>query len=108
MSKKAYILAILFVSVFFSVCLAGEGDDVPLLITEVNTETVEFGGRVNVEVFSDDAEGFDVIFPEVPEYLGDFSFIRSYPIKSGSVKGRGSGQGYILGVYSTGTHIILR
>lgn len=106
MSKRAYIFSILFVFIFFAVCFAGEREDIPVLFTEVNTETVEFGGRVNVEVFTDDADGFDVAFPEDPEYLGDFSFISSYPIKAGSVKGRGSGRGYTMGVYSTGTHVI--
>lgn len=106
MNTRAYIFAIIFIFAVFAFCFAGEGDDIPVIFTEVNAETVEFGGRVNIEVFTDDAEGFEVIFPESLSELGDFSFIKSYPIKAGSVKGHGSGMGYITGVYSTGTHVI--
>ena len=57
-------------------------------------------------MFSNNGEGFEVIFPEDIPDLGDFSLIKTFPIKTGSVKGRGPGMEYVMGVYSTGIHVI--
>ncbi|MFC1480536.1 BatD family protein [Candidatus Omnitrophota bacterium] len=67
---------------------------------------VHVGDRIKLEIFVEGAAGFEVEFPEKPEKLGDFSFIKSYPIKTGWGKARKTGREYLMSVYDTGTHVI--
>ena len=72
----------------------------------VDRDDVVIGGRVRLEVTARNVRGMDVSFPERPERLGDFSFIGSRAAKSGWI-GRGTaGMTYVLGIYTTGTHVI--
>ncbi len=53
-----------------------------------------------------DPKDFDLVFPETPENLGEFSFVESKPVKAGWGSSRVTGREYVLSIYTTGTHVI--
>lgn len=79
----------------------------PVEITaKADRETVNVGDRINVEVTARNAAGFDVWFPDKPENLGEFSLIRMVQPEKGESRSKDPSQVYVLGIYTTGTHVI--
>jgi hypothetical protein len=74
--------------------------------TEVDRDKVGLGDRVVLKVTAEKDKRTEMSFPERPENTGEFSFIRSYPYKGKKVSDRRTGQVYVLGVYTTGPHVI--
>jgi hypothetical protein len=82
-------------------------DDRTLAVTaSVDKEKIEIGDRIRLKVVAENPPGFEVVFPDTLERLGDFSLINTTPVKRGFGKGREVGREYILGIYTTGTHVI--
>jgi hypothetical protein len=96
------VLAVLF---YVACAEAQDRSDIVLNITaKADKDQVNIGDRIKLDVKAEGAAGYDLIFPEELKDLGDFSLKGSDPIE-----GRGSkiiGRGYVLGVYSTGIHVI--
>jgi len=109
MRNKAILL---FLTFFYAGCFflpevsADEPSGEPRFYTEVDKEKVEFGGRVRLEIVTDASKDFEFIFPDPASGMGEFSAIGSYDIKPGFGRKHGPGRGYIVGIYSTGTHVI--
>lgn len=73
---------------------------------EVDKEQINIGDRIKLDVIVEDPSGLEFLFQEKPETLGDFSFIESHSFKRGWGKGSKVGREYVLGIYTTGTHVI--
>lgn len=88
----------------------GAGDEVkkPFHVTaKVKNEQINIGDRIKLDVIAENPAGLEILFPETPEELGDFSFIRSRPIRSGKWGApRQEGREYVLSIYDTGTHVV--
>ncbi|MDP8299910.1 MAG: hypothetical protein P9L88_08435 [Candidatus Tantalella remota] len=78
----------------------------PDIVTEVDVEEITIGDRIKVEVVAKDPKGFDLVFPETPGSLGEFSFVESRPVKSGWGSSLVTGREYVLSIYTTGTHVV--
>ncbi|MFH1664628.1 MAG: BatD family protein, partial [Candidatus Omnitrophota bacterium] len=105
MKKYRYVL---FLG-FFAVLAAGvvSGAERPVSVTaSVDKDKVNIGDRVKLTVAVPQAAGFELEFPEAPQNLGDFSFIGSRPVKSRLGISSKTGRAYVMGIYSTGTHVI--
>ena len=68
------------------------------ITSTLDKDRVFIGDRVKLDITLRKARGYDVVFPEVPKELGDFTFVESRPIRGGYE--------YLLSVYETGVHII--
>jgi len=98
---------IFFIFLFTAVtCLSFASEDRPEITASVNTDEVDIGGRVDLNVEAKNLKGMDVYFPDIPEDLGDFSFMEARPLKAGRIRKETVGMTYVLGIYSTGTHVI--
>ncbi|MBF0217844.1 MAG: hypothetical protein HQL30_12730 [Candidatus Omnitrophica bacterium] len=98
-------------------------DTKPEITAEVDRDKVNIGDRVRLSVYTREVKGTEFVFPDPPERMGDFSWIGCVDIKTSAIKlgvngGRSrlrqgfggqakvEGKVYVLGIYSTGTHII--
>jgi len=108
MRHKAYIicaLAALAVMPAGSVRSAG-AEDAPRVTARVDKDSVSIGDRIKLDVSAEGTAGFDVIFPESPAHMEEFSLLGSKPVKRGWGKSAREGREYIMGIYSTGTHVV--
>ncbi len=76
------------------------------IAAKVDKEKVNIGDRIRLELSARNAAGMEVWFPEKPEDLGDFSFLSSNPPKKSRHGDVDQTYVYVLGVYTTGTHVI--
>lgn len=98
------VLSSFFTLLFFLRIAAGEGK---LEVTSsVDREEVHIGDRINLEVTSPKIKDLDVIFPDEPKNMGEFSLLGSSPIKTGWGSSERIGRSYIISIYTTGTHVI--
>ncbi|MFH1553216.1 MAG: BatD family protein [Candidatus Omnitrophota bacterium] len=105
--KRSFITLLFFMMVASAACSADNELERTIEITaKADKAQVHVGDRIKLELFVEGAAGFEVEFPEKPEKLGDFSFVRSYPIKTGWGKAQKRGREYLVSVYDTGTHVI--
>ncbi|MFH1847504.1 MAG: hypothetical protein ABH869_08145, partial [Candidatus Omnitrophota bacterium] len=72
----------------------------------VENKEIYIGDRIVLKIFSGNVSEYDMDFPEVPEDVGDFSFISSEPFKQGFGKKTVEGRKYIVTIYETGTRVI--
>lgn len=93
---------ILLCSIAQGVALAGELK----LTAEVDKKEYVIGDRVNVNVRAENTAGYDVNFPARPEVTGDFSSMGSLPLKPRRFGAQEKGITYVMGIYSTGTHVV--
>ncbi len=94
---------LLILSVLAVICSSAMAEDKKVEATvSLDKEEYVFGDRVNLSVTAVNTKGMEVYFSDAPEDPGDFSFIESYPLKSGQPPGRV----YVLGIYTTGLHVI--
>jgi hypothetical protein len=82
------------------------GENVPEIHTEVDKKEVSFGGRVKLRVFSEEIQGVEMLFPEAPQISGHFTTIVSSELKKRIFGKNPRGREYVLGIYTTGTHVI--
>ena len=105
MSSLKRCLIILGILFYVSCAAAQDRSDIVLNITaKADKDRVNIGDRIKLDVKAEGAAGYDLVFPEKLKDLGDFSLKGSEPIE-----GRGNkiiGREYVLGVYSTGIHVI--
>ncbi|MGB2650650.1 MAG: hypothetical protein WBD00_00390 [Candidatus Omnitrophota bacterium] len=103
LKKSLIVLGVLF---YVACAEAQNRSDIVLNITaDVDKDQVNIGDRIKLDVKAEGASGYDLIFPEEMKDLGDFSLKSSSPIEEGRGK-KIVGREYILGVYSTGIHVI--
>ena len=102
--KKKLLIVLVFVVLILPVVVAGA--DAVRVTAEVDKEDYVIGDRVNVTVRAENTKGMEVRFPEKPENLGDFSFIDSDPVPKKRFGRKEEGVVYVLGIYSTGTHVV--
>lgn len=74
--------------------------------TVVNKTQVNVGDRIKLELFIENAKGYEVLFPEDMESLGDFSLVQSRELKKKWYGAGQNGQVYILTAFDTGIHVI--
>lgn len=105
MRHKAYVVCAL---VALAVMTAGPAwaEDAPRITASVDKDSVNIGDRIKLDVSAEGTAGFDVIFPESPAHIEEFSILGTKPVKSGWGKSAREGREYIMGIYSTGTHVI--
>ncbi|MFC1548750.1 hypothetical protein ACFL5E_02180 [Candidatus Omnitrophota bacterium] len=72
----------------------------------VDENAVSIGDRIKLNILAENPAGLQVMFPEKPEDLGEFTFVESKPVKSGWGRSGKIGREYILGIYTTGRHVI--
>lgn len=79
----------------------------PVQITaKVDKDKVNIGDRIKLEVKAKNAAPEDVIFPDKPENLGDFTLYDSSVPKKRSSRADEAVHVYVVGIYSTGSHVI--
>lgn len=74
--------------------------------SSVDKDEVHIGDRITLEVTAPKTKGVDIVFPDEPENIGEFSLIESNPIKSGWGSSERIGRAYTVSIYTTGTHVI--
>ncbi|RKY41702.1 MAG: hypothetical protein DRP85_05295 [Candidatus Makaraimicrobium thalassicum] len=77
----------------------------------LDRDKASIGDRIKLDVVAVNSAGFELSFPEVPDELGEFSFIESHPMRSGWGKvpwGQPpeTGREYLVSIYDTGTYVI--
>jgi len=72
----------------------------------IDNEDIYIGDRINTNIVVENVENADVSFLEVPPDLGDFSFVESRPMEFGWRDKNKKGYIYVMGVYSTGMHVV--
>jgi len=72
----------------------------------VDKNQVSVGDRIKLELFTENAEKYEVLFPEEPEQLGDFSFVESKRLKKKWYGTGRAGYEYILATFDTGIRVI--
>jgi len=68
------------------------------ITSTLDKDRIFIGDRIKLNIILRKTKGYDIVFPEVPEELGDFTFVDSRSIRDG--------REYILSIYRTGVHII--
>jgi hypothetical protein len=87
-------------------CRADDGGKQYVDITaEVDKDRIYIGDKIKLDIVVEPAQT-EWVFPELPEKLGEFSVIESYPLKEGWPAQRITGQVFVLSIYTTGTHVI--
>ncbi|MCK5450411.1 MAG: hypothetical protein KAI70_01450 [Candidatus Omnitrophica bacterium] len=76
------------------------------IFAEVESDIINIGDKVNLDVTVENISDCDIVFPEVLENTVDFSFIGSEPIKEGWPGKKEIGRRYTLTIYEIGTHVI--
>ncbi|MGB2630947.1 MAG: BatD family protein [Candidatus Omnitrophota bacterium] len=104
--KNLLIIFIIFLSVCpFSLAEAENEGDIEIT-AESDKKEVYIGDRIRLDITARNVSGTEVIFPDTPKTLAEFSVIGSYPMKE-KRSGQGiKGQVYVLSIYTTGTHVI--
>jgi len=74
--------------------------------TVVDKNQVSVGDRIKLGLFTENVEKYEVLFPEEPEQLGDFSFVESKQLKKKWYGAGRAGYEYVLTVFDTGIHVI--
>ncbi|MBD3426488.1 MAG: hypothetical protein GF409_04595 [Candidatus Omnitrophica bacterium] len=105
--RKMFIFAVL--AAMAVGLMAGEacGDEelVFNITSKVDRSKVNIGDPIKLEIKAEGASGYKLVFPEKPQELGEFSLMRSRPIEEGRAE-RIVGREYVLGIYTTGLHVI--
>ncbi len=99
----------LILLIAFKCAFAGAqgGEDETLTVTaNADKEKIEIGDRIKLKVVAENPSDLELIFPDIPEHLGEFSLIDVIPVKKGFGRGRETGREYVLSIYTTGTHVI--
>jgi len=104
--KVCLFCAGVFWFLIFAAGLLAQKTDIPEIAVVADKNEMRVGDRIKLEVFSLPKKGTEFIFPEKPEYTGEFSFISSDPIKPGFMREKREGRIYTYTTYSTGTHVI--
>lgn len=87
------------VILFCLVCMYVYAEGKPVdVIAEADKQEYNIGDRVKLTVAMQNAKGYEVSFPDKLKNFGDFSFIEA---KSSPYEHE-----YVMGIYSTGTHVI--
>lgn len=73
---------------------------------EIDRPEAYIGDRITFSVTAPREKDIDIIFPEEPENLGDFTFISSSPVRPRFGAPASVGRSYVVTIYSTGTHVI--
>jgi len=74
--------------------------------TVVDKTQINVGDRIKLELFTENAKGYEVLFPEDSESFGEFSLVQSRKLKKTWYGTGRTGQEYILTVFDTGIHVI--
>jgi len=74
--------------------------------TVVDKTQVSVGDRIKLELFTENVGKYEVLFPEEPEQLGDFSFVESKQLKKKWYGVGRAGYEYVLTAFDTGIHVI--
>ncbi|KJJ85732.1 conserved hypothetical protein, membrane [Candidatus Omnitrophus magneticus] len=102
--KRILTIFGLFLTILNTLTFAAEKEKITITATP-DKEEVFIGDRINVSVKTNLKKNLQLSFPEKISETGDFSFIEAQPIKTKFGKNE-KGIVYILGIYSTGTHVI--
>ena len=73
---------------------------------KTDKDRINIGDRFKLNAVVESPGGYDLLFPEVPEKLGEFSCAGSTAIKTGWPKARTVGREYIMSIYTTGPHVV--
>ena len=73
---------------------------------EVKKDHVNIGDRIKLRLTARDYGKYDILFPEIPKDLGEFTFSGSNSIASRFPGQAGVGRAYVMSIYTTGTHVI--
>ncbi len=105
MTRKIFFHILILAALL--VTSVGAVDDKPFrVIATVDKTEISVGDLVKLTVMAENVSGYDVLFPDTPEQLGDFTFIGARPIEKGWPKAEVIGYEYVLSTYDTGTRVI--
>jgi hypothetical protein len=107
---KKDILFVFLLAAFMALPVASaetpESGEAIELAYEIDTPEAYIGDRITFSVTAPEEKDIEIIFPEEPENLGDFTFISSSPVRSRFGAPSRVGMSYVVTIYSTGTHVI--
>lgn len=98
MLTKNILTLLVLTCIFGGIVFTSDALDIT---AEVDKDKVLMGDQIKLEVAADNVKDEEMIFPSEPLDLGDFSLI-SY----GEDPKNKNGMVYVLGIYTTGTHVI--
>lgn len=76
------------------------------LNAEVDSEEFHIGDIIKLKVTAENADGYELSFPEKLERKTEFICRGSLPIKRSWGQKDGPGREYVMSIYTTGTHVI--
>jgi len=101
------LIFLVLVTISLPAGAANEAADAALSIhSEVDKNQVNVGDRITLTLTAENAEGYEVLFPEVPEKLGDFSFVESERVKKKWYESERNEYEYVLTVFDPGIHVV--
>ena len=85
-------------------CHADDGQ--PDIKAEVKNEKIHIGDSIKLDVTVPASGPVEYILPEKPDNTGEFTFFSSRDIREGMGRTARRGREYIMGIYTTGPHVI--
>lgn len=102
-NMKTYFIAI---TLLFMTASGAFPDEKTVVTAETGREEVLLGDNIKLKVRVEGAGGKDVEFPAVPPELGEFDFVSSGDVYDRREKEGAVEKTYVLGIYTTGIHVI--
>ena len=107
MKRRIYFLCVVLLFICNSgVLFAADTDNAIQITATVEEKEFHVGDRIELTLIVENAKDFEVLLPDKPENLGDFTFIEVHPIEAKWPRKPKVGRQYILSIYETGNHVI--
>lgn len=109
MKKQVYAIYAVLIAVMAAGILTGTSlaEDRPVEVkASVDEDLIVVGGRIKLDLTVINASGMQISFPEKPSNLGEFSLIKSIPVRSRLGRTADNKRIYVMSIYTTGTHVI--
>lgn len=107
MRRYFFLLVVLFcIAANLVFANADEKKLIPKVTSEVAKGEFYIGSNIGQTIRVTDSKGYEVLFPEVPEELGNFIFVKGHPLQPKRKNLQKQSYEYVFKTYTAGTHVL--